>query len=181
MSWFKKKDNYKSLQRIKIISLWWATYTSYFKAQQKTKYAREWLIYYVSHVQNPDNTMTEAPCFDYSAIYLVSNAKNPCAQHFCGWAVWNFTRNFFLASDWFGLSFVFLALAWCHDVVRDWQAFIREFIILIHLKGLCFFTVETINELVSQLTRYIWSPMYFLYIKVAIFTGEIGFAWHWPT
>ncbi len=31
----------------------------------------------------------QPPCFDYSAIYSESNAKNPCALQFFGCAVWN--------------------------------------------------------------------------------------------
>ncbi len=33
--------------------------------------------------------VVQAPCFNYSAIYLVSNAKNPWTQRYFGWAVWN--------------------------------------------------------------------------------------------
>ncbi len=43
------------------------------------------------------------PCFDYLAIYLVSNAENPCVQHFFGCAVCNSTGAFFWASNRFHL------------------------------------------------------------------------------
>jgi hypothetical protein len=40
----------------------------------------------------------QALCFDYSAIYSVSNAKNPCAQQFFGSTVWNPMGILFLPS-----------------------------------------------------------------------------------
>ncbi len=35
-----------------------------------------------------------SPRFHYWAVYLVSNAKNPCAQHCFGCTIWNPTGNF---------------------------------------------------------------------------------------
>jgi hypothetical protein len=39
--------------------------------------------------QLPAREVAFSPCFDYSGIYLVSNAEYRCAKHFFGCAVWN--------------------------------------------------------------------------------------------
>ncbi len=40
-----------------------------------------------------------SPCFDYSAIYMVSTPKNPWMQRFFGCAVWNCMGIFFLSQQ----------------------------------------------------------------------------------